>query len=178
MNLKNKLIPFSITFFVILVDQITKYIVVKTVPLFVIKFSFFDEFLRIVHVRNKAIAFSIGSGLPDDVRTIAFSIFPLIILILLIIYIFRTNEFTIPQRWFLSGIIGGGFGNLIDRFFRPDGVVDFIDVKFFGIFGLERWPTFNVADSAIVVCGILLFASLFFKSKKSPETMDSVTSTE
>jgi len=177
-NLKNKLIPFSITFFVILVDQITKYIVVKTVPLFVIKFSFFDEFLRIVHVRNKAIAFSIGSGLPDDVRTIAFSIFPLIILILLIIYIFRTNEFTIPQRWFLSGIIGGGFGNLIDRFFRPDGVVDFIDVKFFGIFGLERWPTFNVADSAIVVCGILLFASLFFKSKKSPETMDSVTSTE
>jgi signal peptidase II len=67
------------------------------------------------------------------------------------------------------GIIGGGFGNLIDRFFRPDGVVDFIDVKFYGLFGLERWPTFNVADSAVVVCGSLLFISmLFFSVKKEP----------
>ena len=40
------------------------------------------------------------------------------------------------------------------------GVLDFIDVKFWGLFGLERWPTFNVADSAVVVCGILLMLSL------------------
>ena len=57
------------------------------------------------------------------------------------------------------GIAGGGLGNLIDRFFRAEGVVDFIDIKFFGLFGLERWPTFNVADSAVVICGILLVIS-------------------
>ena len=57
------------------------------------------------------------------------------------------------------GIVGGGLGNLVDRFFRKEGVVDFIDVKFYGLFGLERWPTFNVADSAVVVCGILLIIS-------------------
>ena len=39
------------------------------------------------------------------------------------------------------GIVGGGLGNLVDRFFRKEGVVDFIDVKFYGLFGLERWPT-------------------------------------
>ena len=59
----------------------------------------------------------------------------------------------------VCGIVGGGIGNLIDRFFRPEGVVDFIDVKFYGLFGMERWPTFNVADSAVVVCGILLIIS-------------------
>ncbi|MCL2480133.1 MAG: signal peptidase II [Spirochaetaceae bacterium] len=165
MNLKNKLIPFSVTIFIILLDQITKIIVVKNIQLYTVKFSFFADLIRIVHVRNKAIAFSIGNNLPEDVRAVIFSILPLIVLILLIIYIVRTDEVSLLQRWFLAGIIGGGLGNLIDRFFRPAGVVDFIDVKFFGIFGLERWPTFNIADSSIVVCGILLFISLFFKNK-------------
>jgi signal peptidase II len=51
-------------------------------------------------------------------------------------------------------------GNIFDRFFRPEGVVDFIDVKFFGLFGMERFPTFNVADSFVMVCAILLVISV------------------
>ena len=65
------------------------------------------------------------------------------------------------------GIVGGGFGNLIDRCFRTEGVVDFIDVKFYGIFGMERWPTFNIADAAVVVCGILLIISFLLPFKKN-----------
>ena len=52
------------------------------------------------------------------------------------------------------------------------GVIDFIDVKFYGIFGLKRWPTFNVADSAVVVCGIMLVISFIvavIKGRKQPE---------
>ena len=165
MNLKNKLKPFSLTLFIIILDQITKILVVKNIQPYTIKFSFFGDLLRIVHVRNKAIAFSLGHSLPEEVRIVIFSFFPFIILMLLILYILRTNEIVITQRWFLAGIIGGGLGNLIDRFFRSAGVVDFIDVKFFGIFGLERWPTFNIADSSIVVCGICLFVSLFMIKK-------------
>ena len=37
--------------------------------------------------------------------------------------------------------------------------MDFIDVKFYGLFGLERWPTFNVADAAVLICGFLLIIS-------------------
>ena len=169
MILKNKLIPFFLAVFVIAADQITKILVVKNIPLYSIKFSFFEDFLRIVHVRNKAIAFSIGNTLPEEFRAVVFSVLPLLVLVLLIIYILRTDDVSMPQRWFLAGIIGGGLGNLVDRFFRPTGVVDFIDVKFFGIFGLERWPTFNIADSSIVVCGILLFISLFWKKNKSQD---------
>ena len=74
--------------------------------------------------------------------------------------------------------MGGGFGNLIDRFFRAEGVVDFVDVKWFGIessplkfLRWERWPTFNVADMAVVVCGIMLIVSFAFtaKTKKAGE---------
>lgn len=80
--------------------------------------------------------------------------------------VYFKSEFTRLQRWFLGGIIGGGISNLLDRFFRTEGVVDFIDVKFFGLFGLERWPTFNVADSAIVVCCIGLFIAIAIREQK------------
>ena len=49
---------------------------------------------------------------------------------------------------------------------RAEGVVDFIDIKFFGLFGLDRWPTFNVADSAVVVCGFMLVISFIVTSIK------------
>ena len=61
-------------------------------------------------------------------------------------------------------------GNIIDRIFRPEGVVDFISAKFYGILGFERWPTFNAADSSVVVCGIILVVTLFFAKKHEPET--------
>ena len=82
---------------------------------------------------------------------------------------------------------GGGLGNIIDRIFRtsrildPDtgikrvigGVVDFIDVRFFGIanspiplFRWPRWPTFNIADSAVVVCCIILFVTILISPIK------------
>ncbi len=165
MKLMRKIMPFSLTFFVIIIDQITKFLVVSKIDPYTIKYSFFNSFLRIIHVRNRAIAFSLGHDLPEGFRTVLFSFLPLVILILLVIYILKTDEISLFQRWSLAGILGGGFGNLIDRFFRPDGVVDFIDVKFYGIFGLERWPTFNVADSSIVVFGILLFLTMVFAKK-------------
>ena len=92
-------------------------------------------------------------------RIFLFSLIPLIVIGIVIAIYFRNNTWTKLQRWAIMGIVGGGLGNLIDRFFRAEGVVDFIDVKFFGLFGLERWPTFNVADSAVVVCGIILVIS-------------------
>jgi signal peptidase II len=56
----------------------------------------------------------------------------------------------------LGLVVGGAFGNLIDRAAREGdgflggGVVDFVD--------LQWWPVFNLADSAIVVGALLLFA--------------------
>jgi signal peptidase II len=57
----------------------------------------------------------------------------------------------------LALVCGGAAGNLIDRIRSAQGVVDFLDV---GVGGW-RWPTFNVADSAITVGAIALALSLW-----------------
>ena len=59
----------------------------------------------------------------------------------------------------LSGILGGAIGNLVDRIFRGEGildgaVVDFIDLLFI--------PTFNVADAALSLGVAWLMVSAFF----------------
>lgn len=166
-----KVAPLFLTALVIALDQITKALVIKYIPILnpvdpKCIINVWGKYIRLIHVRNKAVAFSMGSSLPDNVRAILFSILPLIVIIVVFVVYFRNNDFTRLQRWSICGIIGGGLGNLIDRFFRPEGVVDFIDCYFFGIFGLDRWPTFNVADSAVVICGILFIISFIVQMVK------------
>jgi signal peptidase II len=164
---KEKMLPLALTAFLILADQITKAVIVKLRPgIGLIKDVFNNDFLLIYHARNKAIAFSLGENFPDSVRKVAFIVIPILVLGFLLWYYFKSDDFTKIQRWAAAGIIGGGLGNIIDRIFRTDGVVDFISVKFYGLFGFERWPTFNLADSSVVVCCILLFVSIFVTSQK------------
>jgi signal peptidase II len=165
---KDKTLPFILTGLVILSDQLVKSFIVKFWPRegTLIRDVFNNGFLYFYHVRNKAIAFSLGHNLPESLRPLLFVIVPIIVLGLLVWYYFRSGEFNTLQRWAVAGIVGGGLGNIIDRIFRPDGVVDFISVKFYGFLGLERWPTFNIADSSVVVCCILFLVSIFTDSKK------------
>jgi signal peptidase II len=61
----------------------------------------------------------------------------------------------------LALVCAGAVGNVIDRLRSSLGVVDFVDV---GI-GARRWPTFNVADSAITVGAITLAVSLWLEGR-------------
>jgi len=166
-----KLLPLSLTALIILIDQISKAIIVKIHPgIGLIKDVFDNGFLWIYHVRNKAIAFSIGESLPEAVKPVIFVVVPFLVLGFLLCYYFKSSDLTKVQRWAAAGIVGGGLGNLIDRVFRPDGVVDFISVNFYGLLGFDRWPTFNVADSSVVVCCILLLVTMFLPVKKNGKT--------
>lgn len=156
---KKLLMPFILTFAVIIADQITKCLVVKYIEPWTIGAQFFGDILRIVRVANNGVAFSMGDSLSLIGRRLCFGLVPVIIMGLVIGVYFRNKEFTMLQRWAICGVVGGGIGNIIDRIFRVEGVIDFIDVKFYGIFGLQRWPTFNVADMAVVICGIMLIIS-------------------
>jgi signal peptidase II len=164
-TLMKKIAPFSLTALVIIIDQATKSLIAANWPIGVIIKKFFvddngDGILEIWHVRNKLVAFSIGRDLPESLRPVFFIALPFAVLVFLVWYYLTSSEFTKLQRWAIAGIVGGGLGNLIDRVFRPDGVVDFISVKFYGLFGFERWPTFNVADSSVVVCVLLWLLSI------------------
>ena len=133
---ENKLKPLILTIAILIIDQVSKLIIVNIIPIHTIGKSFFGGILRIIHTRNLAIAFSMGNNLPDGVRYVLFTIFPIAILVGLLVYYLKGDDFTNIQRWAVAGILGGGIGNLTDRVFRPLGVVDFIEFKFFGIFGL------------------------------------------
>ena len=80
------------------------------------------------------------------------------------VFLAKTDEPDRSTKFGLALILGGAVGNLIDRVFRGE-VVDFLDVYasnervaawLVEQFGTAHWPTFNIADSAIVVGAILL----------------------
>jgi len=165
---KARFLPLLLTGIIILADQCSKSFIAARWPIgSMIKDVFNNDFLQIIHVRNKVIAFSLGQNLPESIRPVLFVLLPLLVLAVLLWYYFKSNDFTKTQRWAVAGIIGGGIGNLIDRIFRSEGVVDFISIKFYGFLGFDRWPTFNIADSSVVVCCLLLFATILFSIKKT-----------
>ncbi|MDR0377637.1 MAG: signal peptidase II [Spirochaetaceae bacterium] len=165
---KRYTLPFILAGVLILADQAVKSFIVRHWPQegTFIKDVFNNDILWIIHVRNKAIAFSLGYNLPENLKTILFIILPLAVFGFLIWYYFTSQELGDLQRWAVAGIIGGGAGNLIDRIFRPDGVVDFISVKFYGLFGFDRWPTFNIADASVVISVFLFLFTVLFASKQ------------
>jgi len=169
--------PFFLVLAVILLDQLTKLWIVAAIPAY--DFSQYkhilgESFLRFVHVKNTGIAFSIGQDAPAFLRLLLFKILPLAVMGYLgyLIYNREKEGFTRAQAWYLAGIMGGGLGNLVDRIFRPDGVVDWIDFEFFGLFGWDRFPTFNIADSSVTICAFLILLSIvrsFLKKEKKSE---------
>ncbi len=160
-SFKTHILPLFLAGGVIVADQVSKYFVAALIKPGQVAYSLFGDFFWLVHHKNTGVAFSMGYNFPDIARVVLFIVLPVIILCALLVYYFRTREFSTLQRWAVCGILGGGFGNILDRIFRPDGVVDFASFKFYGLFGMERWPTFNVADSAVVVCGIIIIATTF-----------------
>ncbi|MBT3273598.1 MAG: signal peptidase II [Spirochaetales bacterium] len=168
-KISQKYLPFVLTVGIMIFDQITKYLVVVNIGYRAIGLRIFGDFIWIIHTKNLGVAFSIGDSLPEVARRLLFIIFPLIVMALVVVYYFKAKDLTPGMRWAFAGILGGGLGNQIDRVFRPDGVVDFLSVKFYGIFGMQRFAAFNVADSSIVVSGILLVILIILQERRSHE---------
>lgn len=161
-------LPLILSALIIAADQLTKAAVAARIPIGVIHKRIMGDFIWIVHVRNTGAAFSLGADGSPIMRVVFLIIAPIFLMILLFwAIVSQKSGLSRAQRWLVAGIMGGGIGTLCDRIFRFEtGVVDFISVKFYGIFGLERWPTFNVSDSSVVVFVILLMLSLIFTKNK------------
>lgn len=159
-------LPLLIPLFAVALDQWSKARIVATIPLNTIGSRFMDDFLWIVHARNLGIAFSIGEGLGSIVRVLLFIIVPAFFIAAAIVFCLATDSLSKLQRIAVAFLIGGGAGNLIDRIFRPEGVVDFISFSLFGFLGLDRFPTFNVADTCVTIgAGLILLSGFFFEKR-------------
>ncbi|GBD91724.1 lipoprotein signal peptidase [bacterium BMS3Abin04] len=136
-------------------------------------FDVIGSFFKIWFVENPGMAFGIDVG---NGSKLFLSLFSLLASILIIFYLYKVRNQNFWLRVALALILGGAIGNLIDRTFYGiifgyapifyGKVVDFFSVDFFdfSIFGhtYERWPIFNVADSAVTIGVIIL---LFIKKQ-------------
>jgi signal peptidase II len=155
----------GISAIVILFDRLTKYWVSHHIEegdgIVVIRRVF-----RITHVRNPGAAFSMftESTRPEVVRWVL-SGFSILAAAIVVFAILRFGRRLTPTMIALALILGGTIGNLWDRL-RSGLVTDFLEVHIVHY----HWPDFNVADSAIVVGGILLVLDALFSSPKEQES--------
>ncbi|MBP2073427.1 MAG: signal peptidase [Thermoanaerobacterium sp.] len=139
-----------IVFISIIIDQLSKYFVVKYLKP-IGSFPIINNIFHFTYVENRGAAFGILQN-----RTLFFIIITVIVGTILIYSIVKIPGSTF-YKFTLSMILGGAIGNLIDRV-RLGYVVDFIDFKFFP-------AVFNLADSMIVVGAFLLCYVLIFKNE-------------
>jgi signal peptidase II len=138
---------------ILMADQLTKALVVANLAVGE-KASVLGDVVQIWHAQNRGAAFSLFQG-----GTIFFLIVS-ILSIGMVAYFHRTLRGRSPWLHVVLGVIlGGTLGNFIDRL-RQAYVTDWLSV---GI-GDARWPTFNVADSSVVVGIGILVIYLFLTS--------------
>jgi len=149
-KIQTKFYFLSLSIFIILIDQLTKYLMSYNKKLFINK----DYLLfRLDFVKNYGAAFNIFSG-----NRIFLSLISIIFSILLIYLILRKNTLNQLDLFAYSFILGGTIGNGIDRILKGF-VIDFIDLNFI------NFPVFNIADISINIGFIFLLYSIF-KNKR------------
>ena len=145
-NIKTKLFFLSLSIFIVLTDQFTKYLMFYNKKLFINK-----DFLlfKLDFVKNYGAAFNILSG-----SRVFLSLISIIFSILLIYLIFRKNTLNSFDLYSYSFILAGTIGNGIDRIYRGF-VVDFINLN------IINFPVFNIADTCINIGFIILLYNIF-----------------
>ncbi len=153
------MLAFIIASVCVLIDQLTKYLVIKYLkgerPLVIVK-----DLLSFVYVENRGAAF----GILQNKKW--FFVIVTVISVVILLYIFLSS-YRKMSTWLivaLSFILGGTIGNFIDRM-RLDYVVDFISVR---IMNRYDFAVFNLADAFIVIGAIMLMLHIIiFDNKKA-----------
>lgn len=137
----------------IVIDQITKFIVERSLRLYD-PVPVLGDFFRLTYIFNRGAAFGLHLG---EWSRVIFTILPVLAAIMLLM-MYRQTPWSDRTRLVAIGLVtGGAIGNLIDRVRSSRGVVDFFDVGF----GNVRWPVFNIADIGVTIGALLLAVSLW-----------------
>ena len=141
----------SLLFITTACDQGTKYLATEHL-IGKGRISMAGDMFRLQYSENRGAFLSMGSTLPEPVRKLVFTGLVAVILGAFLFYIIKTD--TLNRASVIAGglMVGGGFGNLIDRVFNDGAVVDFLNV---GI-GTLRTGIFNIADMCIML-GLFIF---------------------
>ncbi len=154
---KSRYLLLLMSLIIIILDQITKYIVRHNLHLYDQKKVF--DFWNWTLAFNKGAAFSLFAE-QGGWQRIFFGVLAVCVSVGLVYYILN-KLYTFTVGIAVSFILGGALGNLVDRILFGQ-VTDFIDwhIK------THHWPAFNVADAFITVgVALILIEQVFFTKK-------------
>lgn len=135
-------------------DQLTKEIVRRTVELYD-RVPVIDGLLDITHVQNTGAAFGLLNAADFPYKAAVMIAIASIALVAIAAYATQLGFHERLARFGLSLILGGAFGNLLDRA-TAGYVVDFVDVYW----GTAHFWAFNVADAAITIGAVLVLLDM------------------
>jgi len=146
---------YMIALVIIGIDQLTKWIIVRTMELGE-RIPVIENFFYITSHRNSGAAWGILQG-----QMVFFYIITIIVVIDIIFYMQKYAKDDSLLAVSLSLLLGGAIGNFIDRLLHQE-VVDFLDFYIFGY----NFPIFNVADSSLTIGVILVIIATILDERK------------
>jgi signal peptidase II len=149
---------YIIAIFVIILDQITKWLIVNNMDLGE-SVPIIDNFLYITSHRNRGAAWGILQG-----QMWLFYVITIVVIIAIMYYLHKAAKGKLLLGVSLALMLGGAIGNFIDRVLRKE-VVDFIHTYIFSY----NFPVFNIADSALVIGVILLMIQMLLEERETKE---------
>ncbi len=139
---------------IVAVDQLAKFVVRSTIPLYA-KRTVIPRLLDLTHVQNTGAAFGVLNAADFPFKSAVMIGIAALALVAISLYARQLGSHEKLSRYGLALILGGAFGNLIDRAISGS-VVDFVDVYW----GDAHFWAFNVADAAITIGAILVLLEM------------------
>ena len=146
---------FFIVIFTLLLDQVSKRIVVENIEIFANNLEI-SKYFNLVYVENKGVSFGMFS---EHDKSFYFGILSMLVSAYIIYLLAKSKD--LIESLGLSLILGGAIGNGVDRLYYGY-VVDFIDLHLNNL----HWPAFNFADTFITF-GAIVFVFSIIANKKN-----------
>lgn len=155
---------YGIALFVILLDQWSKWLIVKNMEIGE-RIMIWDPYFAILSHRNRGAAWGMLEG-----KMMFFTIVTIIVIAAVIYFFHKEAKGKYPLQIGLMLLLGGAIGNFIDRLFRGE-VVDFVSVLIPGI--NYYFPIFNIADAALTFAVIILIIGMWIDERKQKKQVKS-----
>jgi signal peptidase II len=161
MQMKNKrnLYIISLVILNIILDQLSKFWIRGNVAPYS-DINIIADYFIITNVENSGAFLGLGSDFSPVIKSILLLALPVGVLVTVLVYVFKDTSIDKLSLIGYSSIIGGGIGNIYDRFLYGS-VTDFLFIDLGGVF---KTGIFNIADLSVTT-GMILIVWASFKTK-------------
>ena len=159
MKNKRNLCIISLVVLNIILDQLSKFWIRGNVAPYN-DINIIADYFIITNVENSGAFLGLGSDFSPVIKSILLLALPVGVLVTVLVYVFKDTSIDKLSLIGYSSIIGGGIGNIYDRFLYGS-VTDFLFIDLGGVF---KTGIFNIADLSVTT-GMILIIWASFKNK-------------